>query len=679
MNSRIPHDLGSAMTLADDPQNPKPHKKLAKSMDAISALREAMEQRLQESGPPKETTTPQAESPEKPPSADEPASRQAQQPAQPDSETAAHDPAEWSRILFHIAERSQKLVLDYLARNKDATLNPPPFDPAHLSEAFTELTGKLLNDPQRFVDTQIALWQGYVQIWQTTLARMQGQPVQDLVTPAPTDKRFKDMEWQNNWLFDMLKQFYLLTTQQMKGLVQSESQKLDPKLARKLDFVTRQMVDAISPSNFWLTNPEVLRTIYQTGGESMIKGFENLLTDLENGKGDLRIRMTDINAFKLGDNLAVTPGKVIYQNALIQLIQYAPATQDVRRVPLLILPPWINKYYILDLREKNSFIGYLVAQGYTVFCVSWVNPDLRHASISFEDYMTEGALAAMREVAQATGEKDINILGYCIGGTLLASTLAYLKASPKPLAEIPNVLSATYLVTMTDFSEPGDLGTFLDEDLLKLAEARMEKQGYLDAASMATVFNMLRSNDLIWSYVVNNYLLGKDPTPFDILYWNSDSTNMPAAMQRYYIREMYVANNLVKPNALTLKGVPIDLRTITVPSFLLSTREDHIAPWKSTYAATHLYQGPVKFMLAASGHIAGVVNPPSSNKYGYWTNDACPSSADEWFNGAQQHQGSWWPEWLKWLNAFAGHPVPARAVAKGIEDAPGTYVKVRSL
>ena len=669
----------SAMTLADDPQNPKPSKKLAKSMDAISALREAMEQRLQETAPAKEAAGSKTEAAASPPPADEPVAQPPKQPPQTEAEPVAYDPAEWSRILIHIADRSQKLVLRYLERNKDAALTPPPFDPAHLSEAFAELTGKLLNDPQRFVDTQIALWQGYVQIWQTALARMQGQPVPALVTPAPTDKRFKDMEWQNNWLFDLLKQFYLLTAQQMKGLVQSESQKLDPKLARKLDFVTRQMVDAVSPSNFWLTNPEVLRTVYQTGGESLIKGFENLLTDLETGKGDLRIRMTDINAFTLGENLAVTPGKVIYQNALIQLIQYAPATAKVHRVPLLILPPWINKFYILDLREKNSFIGYLVAQGYTVFCVSWVNPDLRHASVSFEDYMTEGALAAMREVVSATGEKEINALGYCIGGTLLASTLAYLKALPKAPVGIPKVVSATYLVTMTDFSEPGDLGTFLDEDLLKLAEARMEKQGYLDGASMATVFNMLRSNDLIWSYVVNNYLLGKDPTPFDILYWNSDATNMPAAMQRYYIREMYVANNLVKPNGLTLKGVPIDLRTIAVPSFLLSTRDDHIAPWKSTYAATHLYQGPVKFTLASSGHIAGVVNSPLANKYGYWTNDTCPASPDEWLEGAEQHQGSWWPEWLKWLKDFAGDEVSPRAVTKGIEDAPGSYVKARSI
>jgi polyhydroxyalkanoate synthase len=660
------------MTLADDPQNPKPSKKLAKSMDALTALREAMEQRLRESQ--KTETAPEAVSTAT--AADAPRPQQAP-PAENGIEPVTYDPAEWSRILMHIAERSRKLVLDYIERNKDAALSPPPFDPAHLSEAFAELSAKLLNDPQRFVDAQIALWQGYVGIWQATLARMQGQPVEDLVKPASADKRFQDREWQSNWLFDLLKQFYLLTAQQMKTLVHNEIKTLDPKLARKLEFVTRQMADAASPSNFWLTNPEVLRTVYQTGGESLVKGLENLLTDLENGKGDLRIRMTDTNAFHLGENLAITPGKVVYQNELIQLVQYRPATPDVRRAPLLLLPPWINKFYILDLRKNNSFIGYLVSQGYTVFCVSWVNPDARHAAVSFENYMEDGALAAMREAARATGAKDINVLGYCIGGTLLAATLAYLKQAPSPPAGIPNILSATYLVTLTDFSEPGDLGVFIDDDLVKFADERMEKQGYLDAASMATVFNLLRSNDLIWSYVVNNYLLGKDPTPFDILYWNSDSTNMPAAMQRYYIHEMYKENNLVKPDGLSLKNVPIDLRRITVPSFLLSTREDHIAPWKSTYAATHLYGGPVKFTLAASGHIAGIVNPPSSNKYGYWTNDACPPSPDDWLTNAEQHNGSWWPEWLKWLDAFAGEKIPARAVADGIEDAPGSYVKVR--
>lgn len=665
------------MTITDDPENPKPAKKLAKSIDAIAALRQAMEQRLRETGhtePPatiSETTAPPPEP--KPEPAIPPEAKTGAQ-----AETITYDPTEWSRILFRIAERSQKLVFDFIERNKDSGLKPPPFDPARFGQSFMELAARLMNDPQRFVDSQIALWQGYIKIWQATIARMQGQQVEELVKPSSADRRFQDEEWQSNWLFDFLKQFYLLTAEQMKNLVQEETKTLDPKLARKLEFVTRQMVDAASPSNYWMTNPEVLRTIYKTGGESLVKGLENLLSDLENGKGELRIRMTDTTAFHLGDNLATTPGKVIYQNHLMQLIQYAPATPEVHRVPLLILPPWINKFYILDLRAKNSFIGYLVAQGHTVFCVSWVNPDKRHAEVNFDDYMTDGALTSMREAMKATGEKDINLVGYCIGGTLLASTLAYLKALPKKPADLPNINSATYLVTMTDFSEPGDLGNFMDEDLIAFAEEKMAKQGYMDAASMAAVFNMLRANDLIWSYVVNNYLLGKDPTPFDILYWNSDSTNMPAAMQRYYIREMYIKNNLIKPNGLSLKGVPIDLHKITVPTFMLSTREDHIAPWKSTYAATQVYQAPVTFVLAASGHIAGVVNHPTANKYGYWVNKNCPAVPDEWLKGAEQKSGSWWPEWLKWLEPYAGEKVAARTVTNGIEDAPGSYVKVRA-
>lgn len=658
------------MTIADDPQKPKPGKKPAQPIDAVRALRQAMEQRLTETKPAKPPpVTENATAPQTAPSA---------QPA-PLPEPIAYDPTEWSRIFFHIAQRSQELVQTYIERNKSLPINPLPFDPAHVGEAFAELSARLINDPQRFIDAQIALWQGYAKIWQTALVRMQGQPAEDSVKPSPADRRFSDQEWQSNWLFDWLKQVYLLTAAQMKNLVEVESQKLDPHLARKLEFVTRQMIDATAPSNFWMTNPEVLRTIYRTGGESLIKGLENLLTDLENGKGDLRIRMTDTSAFRLGDNLATTPGQVVFQNELIQLIQYEPTTPQAHRVPLLIIPPWINKFYILDLRAENSFIRYLVTAGYTVFCISWVNPDKRHAAIDFDDYMTDGALAAMREAARITGERDLNVLGYCIGGTLLASTLAYLRGLPQPPADTPNITSTTYLVTLTDFSEPGDLGAFIDDDILKIAEARMERQGYMDAAAMALVFNLLRANDLIWSYVVNNYLLGKDPRPFDILYWNSDSTNMPAAMQHTYIREMYKANNLVKPNGMSLKGVPLDLRKITVPTFMLSTREDHIAPWKSTYAATQIYQGPVTFTLAASGHIAGVVNPPSSGKYGYWTNPACPPSPDAWLKTAQQHSGSWWPEWLKWLGAYGGDAVPARPVAKGIEPAPGSYVKVRAV
>jgi polyhydroxyalkanoate synthase len=702
------------MTIADDDQNPRPAKKLTKSLDTIAALRAAMEQRLAEAHkaemaaasvatpePPRAFTPPPSAlnplpSPEKkveaappppPPKAETPAeTKEAPKEAPKSGESrdaektaAMPDPAEWSRIMFSIADRSQKLIKDFLERNKTLTPDIPAFDPGHLSEAFLELLGRIINDPERFAEAQLALWQGYIKIWQSTLARMQGQPFTPVVTPSPSDKRFQDKDWQNVWVFDYMKQSYLLTAQWMNALVRNEGEKLDPRLAHKLEFYTRQMADAISPSNFWMTNPEVLRATLESGGENLVKGLENLLGDLERGRGTLRINMSDAQAFKVGRNLATTPGKVVFQNDLMQLIQYEPQTTAVYRTPLLIMPPWINKYYILDLREKNSFIRYLTEQGHTVFCISWVNPSTRHALVNFDDYMVDGAFAAMREIKHITNENDVNVLGYCIGGTMLACALAYLKAAPVQPEGLPNVKSATYLVTMIDFAEPGDLGVFIDEDQVKAIEARMAKQGYLDAASMAATFNILRSNDLIWSFVVNNYLLGREPFPFDILYWNADSTNLPAAMHSFYLRKMYIANKLAEPNGLQMKNVPIDVRRITTPSFLLATHDDHIAPWRSTYAATQMYKGPLKFVLAGSGHIAGVVNHPAANKYGYWTNDSLPINPEEWFQNAEQHSGSWWPEWLAWLKPFAGEQIPARKVGIGIENAPGSYVKIRAV
>jgi polyhydroxyalkanoate synthase len=420
----------------------------------------------------------------------------------------------------------------------------------------------------------------------------------------------------------------------------------------------------------------VLRATIESRGENLLNGLENLLGDLERGKGHLAISMTDQTAFKLGDNVAATPGKIVYQNDLMQLIQYAPTTDTVKRRPLLIIPPWINKFYILDLRPGNSFIRWAVGRGHTVFVISWVNPDERLAAKSYEDYMREGPLAALDAMAAATGEAEANVIGYCLGGTLLASTLAYMAVKRDS-----RVKSATYFVTMVDFAEAGELSVFIDEEQLHALEQRMSKKGYLEARDMHTTFNMLRANDLIWSFVVNNYLLGKAPFPFDLLYWNSDSTRMPAAMHSFYLRNMYQQNLLVKPGGITLGGVPIDLRRVKTPAFMLSTREDHIAPWRSTYAATQIYAGPVKFVLSASGHIAGVVNPPGS-KYGHYENDKNPPTADEWLAGATQHPDSWWPVWETWIAHHAGGEVPARTPGDGkltpLEDAPGSYVKVRA-
>ncbi len=593
------------------------------------------------------------------------------------------DPVKLSQTMTEIAEKSQKLVSDFLERQSADGNVQSNYDPLNIAGAFFEMTTRMMADPAKLMQAQMNLWQDYMRLWQTTAQRMLGEAADPVAEPERGDRRFKDPAWDENQLFDFIKQSYLLTARWLQSTVQ-EVEGLDSKTAKKVDFYTRQFMDAMAPSNFVVTNPEVLRATLESGGENLVNGLQNLLEDLERGKGQLSIKMTDYDAFKVGENIAITPGKVVYQNDLMQLIQYSPTTEEVYKRPLLIIPPWINKYYILDLREKNSFVKWAVDQGLTVFIVSWVNPDQKLAAKSFEDYMLEGPFAALDAIEKATGEKEVNVIGYCLGGTLLASSLAYLAAKgPKdPGPDPKRFRSATFFTTMTDFAEAGELGVFIDEEQLSALEERMSEQGYLDGSAMATTFNMLRANDLIWSFVVNNYLLGKDPFPFDLLYWNSDSTRMPAAMHSFYLRRMYQENQLVKPNAIELKGVPIDLGNIKLPCFMLSTREDHIAPWKSTYALTQNVGGPIKFCLAASGHIAGVVNPPASNKYCYWMGTRNPKDPDTWLKNAAQKEGSWWPAWLDWLGKHAGAKVPARVPGdkglKVIEDAPGSYVAVRT-
>ena len=584
------------------------------------------------------------------------------------------DPVQWSRDMVEIAERSQRLVLEFLARQSESGLGTA--DPLNIGSAFLEFTGRMMSDPAKLVQAQVSLWQDYMTLWQRTAERFLGGKAAPLVEPAPGDRRFKDTAWTDGTLFDFIKQSYLLTARWLLTTVK-EIDGLDDKMARKVDFYTRQFVDAMAPSNFVLTNPEVLRTTIETGGENLVTGLKHVLDDLERGKGRLMIKMTDLDAFKVGENIAVTPGKVVYQNDLMQLVQYDPTTEKVQRAPLLIIPPWINKFYILDLRPRNSFIKWAVDQGHTVFVISWVNPDEHLAKKGFDDYMREGPLAALDAMEQATGEREANVIGYCIGGTLLAATLAYMAVKGDD-----RIKSATYFVALTDFAEPGELSVFIDEDQLHSLEERMREHGYLEGSDMATTFNMLRANDLIWSFVVNNYLLGKEPFPFDLLYWNCDSTRMPAAMHSFYLRNMYQENKLVVPGGISLCGVPIDLRKITVPSFLLSTKEDHIAPWKSVYAATQIYGGPVSFCLAASGHVAGIVNPPGQGKYGHWRNTKNPPSPDDWLANAKYENDSWWPYWEKWVARFAGGEVTARRPGDGrltpIEDAPGSYVQVKA-
>jgi polyhydroxyalkanoate synthase len=584
------------------------------------------------------------------------------------------DPERVAEMVQDISEKSQKLVADFMAR-QDSDNSLGMADPMNVGQAFMEMAKNFAADPAKAAQAQMTLWQGYMDLWESTTNRMLGGDAAPVVTPAADDRRFKAADWQENLVFDHIKQSYLMTARWMSDTVR-DVDGLDEKTAAKVDFHTRQFIDALAPTNFAMTNPDVIRATTESGGENLIKGLQNLLDDLERGKGQLAIKMTDPDAFEVGGNIATTPGKVVYQNALMQLIQYSPTTETVYKRPLLIVPPWINKFYILDLREKNSFIKWAVSQGITVFVVSWVNPDSELAAKSFEDYMLEGPVAALDAIEKATGSAEVNAIGYCIGGTLMSATLAYLTAKGDD-----RVKSITFFTTMVDFEDPGELGVFIDEEQISALEERMEKDGYLDGSAMATTFNMMRANDLIWSFVINNYLLGKDPFPFDLLYWNSDSTRMPAEMHGYYLRKMYHENKLVEPGGITLCDVPIDLGSLKTPTFILSTKEDHIAPWMSTYRATQIYKGPVRFCLAGSGHIAGVVNPPADPpKYGYYTNNRKPKDPAKWLEGAAWHDGSWWPEWEKWLSRHGGGKVPARVPGDGalkvIEDAPGSYVKV---
>jgi len=582
------------------------------------------------------------------------------------------DPLVLAAQLQRIAKQSQILMQRFVSNQPDA-VKLGIGDTSSLGSDFFKLMTKMMTNPAAVASAQIDLFYGSLNVWQKTAERMLMPRAQE--ANAPQDKRFKHPEWSENAIFGFVKDSYLVAAKSILTAIR-EVHGMDDATARKMDFYTRQFVDALSPSNFVATNPEVLAETLNSGGQNLLRGLENLLVDLERGNGRLSITMTDMKAFRLGENIATTLGKIVYQTDLMQLIQYGPSTQEVRRRPLLIVPPWINKFYVLDLQPKNSFIKWAVDQGHTVFVISWVNPDEKLAEKSFENYMIEGPLAALDVIESATGERSVNTIGYCLGGTLLASTAAYLAAKGDG-----RIASATYFVTLVDFTDVGEMAVFIDEAQLASLERRMRERGYLEAQDMATAYNMLRANDLIWSFVVNNYLLGKEQVPFDLLFWNSDSTRMPAAMHSFYLRTMYQHNLLAKPGGINLADTPIDLSKISTPTFILSAREDHIAPWKSTYAATRFYSGPVKFVLSASGHIAGVISAPGS-KYGHWTNDNLPPRPDEWFAGATPHQGSWWPVWDEWVTRLDSDRVPAREPGGGkltiIENAPGSYVRVRS-
>ncbi len=587
--------------------------------------------------------------------------------------TRVADPAALGRSMADIAERSQRVVLEWLKRQ---AAEPQSAAPSSIGSAFLEMTTRLMANPAQLMQAQLGFWQDYMTLWQHTTRRFMGLESAPVIQPNSGDKRFRDDAWRESEVFDFIKQSYLLSARFVQDTVRHVDG-MSPETAQKVDFYSRQFVDAMSPSNFLLTNPEVLRKTAETGGENLLRGLNNLLTDLERGRGKLRIKMTDLDAYTIGETIAVSPGKVVFENDLMQLIQYAPSTERVLKRPLLIIPPWINKFYILDLRPNNSLVRWAVAQGHTVFMVSWVNPDATLAEKSFENYMSEGILAALDAIEAATGERAVNAIGYCLGGTLLASTLAVMAVRGDE-----RIKSATFFVTMLDFRESGEINVFIDEEQLQALETKMHKRGFLEGEEMATTFNMLRANDLIWSFVVNNYLLGNEPFPFDLLYWNADSTRMPARMHGFYLHKMYRENKLIEAGGITLDGVPVDLSRIKVPCYFVSAREDHIAPWRTTYFGTHALGVKPRFVLAASGHIAGVVNPPESGKYSHWINPDLPATPEEWLAGATEIAGSWWPDWQRWIGHLSRAQVAARVPGEGaltpIEDAPGRYVLVRS-
>ena len=588
---------------------------------------------------------------------------------------------EFAKNIEQITQMTQNVFKQFMDKQQ-SNGNSMPFDPMNLYSTYMDAWFNIWKEPSKAIEAQTKYYQDALTLWQNTTQKLYvGEDTDPVIEPEKGDKRFRDDEWDSNVIFNYIKQSYLLASRCMMETVDGVDE-LDDKNKKKLQFFTKQIVNSLSPTNYAHTNPAVIREAMESKGENLLKGMQNFARDMEQGDGELKIAMTDTDAFTLGVNVATTPGKVIYQNDLYQLVQYAPSTAKVAKRPLLIMPPWINKFYILDLQPKNSMIKWLVDQGNTVFVMSWVNPDESHADKSFENYMTEGLLDALEQIEKATSTNEMNVVGYCIGGTLLSATLAYMAEKKDD-----RIKTATFFTALIDFSQPGDLGVFIDEAQVGSLEEKMSENGYLEGKSMSNAFNMLRSNDLIWSFYINNYLLGKDPMVFDLLYWNSDNTRLPASMHSFYLRNMYIENKLKEPGGIELDGVAIDVSKIKTPCYFISAIDDHIAPWKSTYDGAKLLSGPVNFVLGGSGHIAGIVNPPAANKYGYWTKKPSsrrkklPTDSQTWFDETQQHEGSWWPNWQQWISSHDKRKVKAREPGKGklkaIEDAPGSYVAKR--
>jgi polyhydroxyalkanoate synthase len=598
--------------------------------------------------------------------------------APPSPKIAAVDVEAFARNLARMVEGSGKALAAYLKPREQRPVEAGGLSDeiADMVRTFGEVATYWLSDPARAVELQTRLGRAYLELWGAAARRLSGEDTGPVVTPDPKDRRFADPEWSSNQFFDFIKQAYLLSTFWADRLVK-DAEGLDPHTRQKAEFYVRQIANALSPSNFVLTNPALLRETLGSNAENLARGIGMLAEDIEAGGGDLKIRQSDAAQFEIGRNIAASPGKVILENELMQLIQYAPSTPNVLKTPLLIVPPWINKFYVLDLTPEKSFIKWCVDQGLTVFVISWINPDARLARMGFEEYMRLGPLAALDAIGQATGEKKVHTIGYCVGGTMLSITLAYMAAKRDR-----RIASATLFASQVDFTHAGDLKVFVDEEQLEALERRMAERGYLEGKWMANTFNMLRSNDLIWPYVVNNYMRGKTPAPFDLLYWNSDATRMTAANHGFYLRQCYL-NNTLANGTMEMGGVRLDLKKIKVPIYNLATREDHIAPAQSAFFGSKFFGGPVRFVLSGSGHIAGVVNPPAKGKYQYWTGGkAGVGTLEDWLKKAKENPGSWWPDWLEWIKSHGADEVPAREPGGGklktIEDAPGRYVRVQS-
>lgn len=575
------------------------------------------------------------------------------------------------------AEQSQALIEDFYGNVGKSMNMPSGFDESAF-RAFQDFSKSIASNPLKLAEAQVNFWTKMTGLWTASAARLAGIETESEIKPPKGDRRFSAEEWEEEVTFDYIKKTYLVISDWVQDVIESADD-MDPKNAQKVKFLSRQFVSAISPSNFIHTNPKVLHETMRSGGENLVSGLNNLLGDLKRGHGQLKISMTDENAFEVGVNVATTPGKVIHRCDLFELIQYSPSTDKVHKTPMLFVPPCINKFYVLDLKPENSLIKWVIDQGHTLFVISWVNPDKSHADVSFAEYVTSGILPALDVVKDVTGEDKANILGFCIGGILTTTVLAYLSASGED-----RINSATLLATMINLKDVGEMSVFVDADQIKEIERKVADRGYLEGQEMADMFSMMRENDLIWSFVVSNYLLGKEPVPFDLLYWNSDPTRLPAKMIIEYLTDFYRDNAFMCPGQLEIAGQKIDVGSIMTPTYMLATKEDHIAPWKSCFEGVNRFGGATRFVLGGSGHIAGIVNPPQKNKYNHWT-DAGKSKVtdpDEWLSKAEEHKGSWWTDWGSWLKNNSGAKVDARHPENSgreiLGDAPGEFVKVRT-